>query len=458
MIVSMLKPEKNFFWTMIHILIGILCILNRNIIIFWFYFFLFTNFNKIFSNFLYSPSVRYFFPFFAYIASFDVLGRMLKSSPFIPWESSKYFIIATSLMLIVSNKLKIKINSGFLLLLLLIPSLLVRESNLVNISDIISYLLGPISMALLVIVLSDYKINKIFFDGTLRMIWLTSVVMLVYVFLKTPDYSNLTFSLSADFETTGGFGSNQVSTVLGAGMFLSFYAWMNKLCFSGYHSFDGAFIGFFAYQGFLTFSRGGMVVSILSIFIYYVLFRTPNSSLEIKKNRSLNPSYYFIIALTILISSFGIIQIISNGNIALRYLGETSATLSGDKIKTINTITTGRFNIFLADLNLWYENFIFGVGAGGSKFLRGNNLDGIAPHIEFSRMLAEHGLFGLMFMVVLMILGIKIYRANSSGFNRAILISIFFIGIASTMHSSLRTFVTPIFIGFSTVSILKDES
>ena len=458
MIASLLKLEKNFFWTMIHILIGFLCTIYQNIIIFWFYLFLFSSFNKVFSIFLLSSSFRYFIPFFVYIASFDVLGRMLKSSPFIPWELSKYFIIATSLILIVSKKIKVNINSGFFLLLLLIPGFLVRESDLVNISDMRSYLFGPISMALLVIVLSGYKINKSFFDGTLRMIWLTSIVTLVYVFIKTPDYSGLTFSLSADFETTGGFGSNQVSTILGVGMFLSFYAWMNKLCFSGYHSFDGAFIGLFAYQGFLTFSRGGMVVSILSIFVYYVLFRTPKSFSEIIKNKSLNPFYYFIIALTILISSFGIIQIISNGNITLRYLGETSGTLSGDKIKTFNTITTGRFNIFLADLDLWYENFIFGVGAGGSKFLRGNNLDGIAPHIEFSRMLAEHGLFGLTFMLVLMVLGIKIYRVNSSDINRAILISIFFIGVASTMHSSFRTFVTPIFIGLSTVSILKDES
>jgi hypothetical protein len=30
--------------------------------------------------------------------------------------------------------------------------------------------------------------------------------------------------------------------------------------------------------------------------------------------------------------------------------------------------------------------------------------------------------------------------------------------MTSTMHSSLRTFVTPVFIGLSTVSILKDEN
>ena len=458
MITSLLDSNKNYYWTIIHVLIALGCSFYPNILIIWFYIFIFSSLNKIISIFLFNNSTNYLFPFIFYVSSFEVLGRMMRLSPYIPWELSKYLFISASILLIAINKIKIKMNSGFFLLLLLIPSLIVQKSHMVNLSHITSYLFGPISMVLLVIILSDYKINKLLFDGILRLIWLTSIVMLIYVFIKTPDYSELTFSLSADFETTGGFGSNQVSTILGIGMFLSFYAWMNKLFFSGYHKLDGVFIGLFAYQGFLTFSRGGMIVSILAILLYYIFFRTSISNAKIKLIKSLNPFYYFLIALTILVAAFGIIQIISSGNIVLRYLGETEGTLAGDKIKTINTVTTGRFNIFLADLNLWYEHFIFGVGAGGSKFLRGNNLSGIAPHIEVSRILAEHGLFGLIFIVILIALGIKIYKSNSGDVHRAILLSLFFIGIASTMHSSLRTFVTPVFISLSTVSILKDEN
>ena len=458
MISSILNTKNNFLWTLIHIFIGLICVFYPNTLIIWFYLVIFSNFNKIISSFLFNKSTHYLFPFIFYISSFEVLARMMGLSPYIPWELSKYLFISMSILLIAINKIDIKMNLGFLLLLLLIPSLIVQKSYMVDFSDITSYLFGPISMALLVIVLSDYKINKSLYDGILRLIWLTSIVMLIYVFIKTPNYSELTFSLSADFETTGGFGSNQVSTILGAGMFLSFYAWMNKFLFSGSHKLDGIFIGLFAYQGFLTFSRGGMVVSVSAILVYYILFRTSNSYEEIKYKKSLNPFYYFLITITILISAFGIIQIISSGNIVLRYLGETDGTLAGDKIKTINTITTGRFNIFLADLNLWYENFTFGVGAGGSKFLRGNNLSGLAPHIEVSRILAEHGLFGLIFIFILIYLGKKIYKTNSGDINRAILLSLFFIGMTSTMHSSLRTFVTPVFIGLSTVSILKDEN
>ena len=70
-------------------------------------------------------------------------------------------------------------------------------------------------------------------------------------------------------------------------------------------------------------------------------------------------------------------------------------------LKTINTITTGRYNIMISDLKLWEKNFIFGTGVGGSKILRGNETNGIASHNEFSRLLAEHGLFGFLFIIML---------------------------------------------------------
>ena len=95
--------------------------------------------------------------------------------------------------------------------------------------------------------------------------------------IETPNYSELSFSLNADFEASGGFGSNQVATILGLGMFFSFYAWMNKLLFSGLHVLDGFFIGLFAYQGFLTFSRGGMIIGLIAILFYYLIYRSSKS-------------------------------------------------------------------------------------------------------------------------------------------------------------------------------------
>ncbi len=453
--INKIITQKGFKWTLFHLMLGSGCVFYPSILIFWFYYVIISSFNLLASDLIYRNSIQNIIPFIIYISSYEVLGRMLDSSPYIPWELGKYFIIFSSFILIISNRIKINTSMGFVLILLLIPGIINDKSSMTSFEEIINYTLGPISMILLTIVLYEKKINIKDFDNILKMIWYTCISTLIYVLIKTPDYSELTFSLNADFSTTGGFGSNQVATILGVGMFLSFYTWMNRLLFSGYHMLDGIFIGIFAYQGFLTFSRGGMVVSLVGLILYYTLFRTSYSYEKIKLLKSLRPMYYFLFTIIILGISYGIIQIISEGNITLRYLGETQATLTGQKIRSIDTFTTGRYAISLSDLNLWYENFILGVGAGASKFLREGAMSGIAPHTEFSRLLAEHGLLGLIFIFLLIFIGIKSIIRNTYDMNRAIIASIFFVGIATTMHSSMRTYVTAVFFSLSTMILGK---
>ena len=133
--------------------------------------------------------------------------------------------------------------------------------------------------------------------------------------------------MNANFQATAGFGSNQVASILGIGMFLSFYAWMNKHLFSGNHSLDGLFIGLFAYQGFLTFSRGGMVVVLIAVVVYYILFRSSNFYTDIIKIRKLRPFFFFSSAIIIILVTFFFIQNISEGNITRRYAGDTAKQL-----------------------------------------------------------------------------------------------------------------------------------
>ncbi|WP_332910234.1 hypothetical protein [Algoriphagus boritolerans] len=56
--------------------------------------------------------------------------------------------------------------------------------------------------------------------------------VLVYTIIKTPDLDSVEFSLGANFATAGGFGSNQVSTILGLGVFFDGFLYSFEL--SGY--------------------------------------------------------------------------------------------------------------------------------------------------------------------------------------------------------------------------------
>tara|TARA_Y100001980_G_C14554954_1_gene342500 strand:+ start:18 stop:1370 length:1353 start_codon:yes stop_codon:yes gene_type:complete len=440
-----------------HVLLGVASSFTSGFMIFWFYFFILTSFNTIFSDLFLRNGIQKLIPFLVYICSFEVFARMLKAYPYIPWEVSKYVLISSFIILLLINKIKNPSRIGLLIFLLLIPGVLIDLSSKVDLQLLINNLFGITSLAFLLIIVKDYSITKQEFDSILRLLWYSTIPTLIYVIIRTPELTLLNFTLNANFQATAGFGSNQVASILGIGMFLSFYAWMNKHLFSGNHSLDGLFIGLFAYQGFLTFSRGGMVVVLVAIVIYYILFRSSNFYLDIIKIRKLRPFFFFSSAIIIILITFFFIQNISDGNITKRYSGDTTATLSGAQIKTINTITTGRYDLFLEDLNLWYKNFIFGTGIGASKFLRGNGLNGISPHTEISRLLAEHGIFGLIIILIMFGLVYRSYRINKLSSYRGILVCLGLIAIGTAMHSAMRTFITPIFFCLCTMRIIEDN-
>ena len=54
------------------------------------------------------------------------------------------------------------------------------------------------------------------------MLLLPLVAMLVHLFLYAPNVQEVIVDTQSNFQTSGGFGPNQVSTILGLGMFLAF--------------------------------------------------------------------------------------------------------------------------------------------------------------------------------------------------------------------------------------------
>ena len=106
------------------------------------------------------------------------------------------------------------------------------------------------------------------------MIGLPIVSCAVYLFLFTPNIKDLVLGTGSNYDLSGGFGPNQVSTCLGLGMFIFF----SRLIFVSRTKFIfivNLFVAFYiSYRGILTFSRGGMLtgfamISVLILVIYY---------------------------------------------------------------------------------------------------------------------------------------------------------------------------------------------
>jgi uncharacterized membrane protein len=175
------------------------------------------------------------------------------------------------------------------------------------------------------------------------------------------------------------------------------------------------------------------------------------------RNRIPDVRKYLIPGFILIAVTFITVNEITGGTLALRYAGETVGTMKGTKDKDFNVITTSRYKIFNGDLKLWAENPIFGVGVAASKHLRENTED-ITAHIEASRLLAEHGSFGLAYILLLILVGLNILRKNKNIILRSILFIFFSIAVYTTFHSALRTFVTPLLVGIGCINVIYNPA
>ena len=101
---------------------------------------------------------------------------------------------------------------------------------------------------------------------------------------------------------------------------------------------------------------------------------------------------------------------------------------------------TGRAKIYKIDIDIFYDHLLTGAGPGQATNLR--ELYGyghaVAAHTEYSRMLAEHGILGLLALIIL--IGTPVYFFFSSApINKKLIQNIFGILALLTMfHSAMR--------------------
>jgi hypothetical protein len=439
---SIISGKRNLFWIIFHLFLGLLSTISPFTLIIWFYIILFANFNNAIVQLRKGKAFNYI-ALMTYLMSFEMLGRMAKSYPFIPMELSKYGLIIFFIIGIGNSV--VKINKSWVLLIISISiSLFIDYSKQRQFFDIINNYFGLLAMNLGIVFLTYNKFSLEEINNLMYLILLCLISSLIYTFIKTPNFEDIEFTISANFETSGGAATNQVSTVFGFGLFLSFYFWYKRIKLSGYRNFDLIIgIGFLA-QGLLTFSRGGIIVSIIVI-LYLILISSTNFNF-----RNL---FFAFLGILLLVITFNFINEMTGGKLLLRYQGETEGTYYHGAEKDLNKITSSRSVIFGEDLKLWYDNPIFGVGVGVSKYIRGGFDQSVASHIEFSRLLAEHGLFGLVFFIAILNLGFKLWNNARITQSRQILFILFLIGFMTSFHSAMRTFVTPLLISLSSIGL-----
>ena len=339
-----------------------------------------------------------------YIVGAEVLLRMTSGTFF--YESAKYLVILYVLTGVFSNGISSKAFSYFFYLVFLIPSIFVAYINLgfdsnfrTNVAFVLS---GPFCLGLSALYLYNKKIMMREVLQALKYLSLPIISMTIYLFLYNPSVKDVLRGTESNFEASGGFGPNQVATILGLGMFALVVRLFMKSPNLFLKILNALLLGLISYRGIITFSRGGIFAGIIIITVFlYFLFK---KSSHRQKSRII----YSFILLGILGASVWIISSTqTEGLIDKRYANQDP--LGREK----EDLSTGRVDLFLDDLQGFIQNPFVGVGANGAKELRLQKGQGLkASHNEISRLLSEHGMFAL-FILLILIFTPLIFRLNN---------------------------------------------
>lgn len=450
------KYQFSFFWFLVHVLIGISATFNAVPVIIFFYLTILYSVLNLFYVTSKDRS-RLIGEMIIYFASFEAIGRLAQADPFLPYELGKYLILfLCPLGLLVTRNFSVKGSLGLIIFILALPAAFFDESGFVSYNDIKFNILGLLNIGMAVWFYSSLKITLKALVGWSKLMLYPIISVLVFTIIRTPDLDTVEFTLGANFATAGGFGSNQVSTILGLGVFLLASCILLSYRITGYKWLDLVVLAMLTVQGLLTFSRGGMIGGFFGILVL-MFYLTKLSFKERKRLAIPNFKKYVLPLGVLLVIVMAVANSITGGMLLLRYMGETQGTLAGSADKSLNKITTNRSDIFLEDVELFSEYPIMGVGVGASTYLR-DDYKGYAPHVELSRLLAEHGILGVIIFILFLVVFFLNKKLAPENISKGILLACFFIGFLATFHSATRTYITPLMMGISCVGIFIPKS
>lgn len=314
-------------------------------------------------------------------------------------------------------------------LILLIPGILVTSTAFNPTIDIkkalVFNLSGPVCLAISSIYMFKRRILFSDLQNILIAMALPIVSTTVYLFLFNPSVRDVVTGTQSNFETSGGFGPNQVSTVLGLGMFV-FFTQLVLFSKSKMTIVTNSFLLLFiTYRGIVTFSRGGVITAVVMIVcLLFLLYRFSNA-----KGKS---KFVLVFIMTGLMAvgvwTYSSFQ--TRGLIEKRYANQ-DARGRGKKDRL-----GGREQIMNEEITLFFENPILGVGAGMGKQIRKETFgEEAASHNEITRMFSEHGLFGIFGLLILFITPFIVYVNNTQ---HLYFLSFFVFWLLTINHAAMR--------------------
>lgn len=381
----------------------------------------------------------------AYIVGAEVFLRMTKSS--VLYEMGKYSVVFFLFLGFIKegSRRTPPISFIFYILLLLLGIIFTKVPEGESLRKAIAFnLSGPIMLGICVLYFykKTIKVDKIY--KALLYMLLPLISMVTYLFFRTPDLSELVFGSSANFSASGGFGPNQVATAIGLGIYILTILIIVKYKVTGYTLLDSVILFYFIYRGFLTFSRGGIFTAAIAIISFVILFVISEKSSKIFFK-------YILLGGVFLFTTWIYTSNITGGMLNNRYAGKNAL---GEQKKDI---TSGRVKILKQEFSFFLNNPL-GLGVGNSKYEREKVLVGeaVPTHNEFGRLISEHGIFGFIIIIILLLVPFFCFQSNTY-FQNAFLVSFFILWFLTISHSGMRIALPGFIYGLSLTKIINND-
>lgn len=367
----------------------------------------------------------------AYLVGAEVIWRMTDARIF--WEFGKYSAtLFCGLAMLKHHRLRHASKWPVLFFALLTPAILLLPSF--DRQTIAFNLSGPLSLSVALMFFSSIRLSQRRIRDLLLALLLAVIPVATIASYSTLSADFIRFGRSSIFVTSGGFGPNQVSSILGLGALAAvLYIFVER------HSYFLRFIAvlaavWFVAQAALTFSRGGIYTTVAALAVAGVfLLRDNRSRLTFFAGLTLVAAIWFYTVFPALNQYTG---------------GALGARLA-------NTDPSGRDLILQADILTFLENPLFGVGLGQSPEHHARLYRTTHAHTEFSRWLSEHGSLGLLALFMFAASVARRLFAPIPPFEKALVISCTIWAMVFMSHAAMRL-VAPSFIfalGAATMSL-----
>ena len=379
--------------------------------------------------------------FASYMVGMEVALRTVGAS--VLWEFGKYstiFLLITGM--VVENVKFLRINVlSVVYFVALLPAVALMPDGIgfrtfrLMVSGNLS---GPLCLFISFLYFRQRKFDEINITNLFRTLMLPIISSIGLIFVRAPSFQNLSFSSEANFEMSGGFGPNQVSTLLGVSLIIVSLSRMFNLKLFPKSIYDYVFLTISIGIAVLTFARGGVIAPVIAIVFSYLL------SGGVKKYKIRYKGIFYLLIVFLGLSYFS--SNFTKGLLYNRYASLLST------FKTEQTSLTGRAHIMALDIQIFKDNFLMGVGPGAARELRWRYGYGsvVGAHSEFTRMLAEHGLFGLISLVSILLLSYQEYRRRLD-YNKVLLGCLSLFSILTMFHSAFRIALPGFIYGLSYV-------